>query len=68
MWMITLICKSDSPQLSAGLYEDLLRIPPERYTPFEGLNLSNQNRRKLGVFGRKLKGSHSLVYCYFDKY
>ena len=38
------------------------------YTPYEGLNLTNQNRRKLGVFGWKLQGSHSPFYCYFDRY
>ena len=26
---------------------------------YEGLNLANQNRRKLGVFGRKLEESNS---------
>ena len=26
-----------------------------RYTPYEGLNLANQNNRKLEVFGRKLE-------------
>ena len=40
---------------------------PSAYTPYEGLNLANQRSRKLGVFGRKLKGSHFLFYCYFDK-
>ena len=30
----------------------------------ESLNLANQKRRKLGVFGRKLGGSHSPFYCY----
>ena len=25
------------------------------YTPYEGLNLANQNNRKLEVFGRKLE-------------
>ena len=31
---------------------------------YEGLNLANQKRRQLGVFGRKLGGSHSPFYCY----
>ena len=26
--------------------------------------MGNQKSRKLGVFGRKLEGSHSLFYCY----
>ena len=30
------------------------------YTPHEGSILANQNRRKLGVYGRKLGGSDSL--------
>ena len=30
------------------------------YTPYEGLNLADQMSRKLGVFGRKLEGSHLL--------
>ena len=34
---------------------------------YEGLNLANQKRRKLGVFGRKLEGNHFPFYCYFDK-
>ena len=38
------------------------------YTPYEGLYLTNQKSRKLGVFVRKLKGSHSPFYDYFDKY
>ena len=29
-------------------------------TPYEGLNLANQNVRKFGVFERKLVGSHSI--------
>ena len=29
-----------------------------KYTQYEGLNLSNQRDRTLGVFGRKLEGSH----------
>ena len=33
----------------------------------EGLNPTNQNSRKLGVYDRKLEGNHSLFYCYFDK-
>ena len=37
------------------------------YTPYEGLNLANQAGQKLGVFSRKLKGTHFLFYCYFDK-
>ena len=28
---------------------------PLLYTPYEGLNLANQNNRKLEVFGRKLE-------------
>ena len=28
---------------------------PLDYTPYEGLNLTNQNNRKLKVFGRKLE-------------
>ena len=36
--------------------------------PYEGPNSANQINRKLGVFGRKLEGSHSQYYHYFDKY
>ena len=32
-------------------------------TPYEGLNLANQEGRKLGIFGRKLEGSYFLFYC-----
>ena len=39
-----------------------------RYTPYEVSNLANQNSRKLGVFNRKLEGSHSLFHSHFDKY
>ena len=38
------------------------------YTPHEGLNLTNRKTGKLGVFGWKLGGSHSLFSCYFDTY
>ena len=38
------------------------------YTPYEGLNLANLKRRKLGVFDRKLEGSHYPFYCFSDKY
>ena len=38
------------------------------YTPYKGLNLANQKGRKSGVFGRQLDGSHSLFYCYFEKW
>ena len=38
------------------------------YTPYEGLYLTNQKSRKLRLFGRKLEGSHSPFYHYFDKY
>ena len=31
-------------------------------TPYEGPNLANRISRKLGVFDRKLEGSHS-VFC-----
>ena len=34
------------------------------YTRYEGLNLTNQESRKLGVFGRKLEGSNSRFYCF----
>ena len=37
-------------------------------TPYEGLNLTNQKNRKLGVFSRKLDGRHYPFQCYFDKY
>ena len=40
--------------------------PPTRYASYEGLALANKNNRKLGVFGRKLRGSHSLFECYSD--
>ena len=36
--------------------------------PHEGLHLANQSSRKLGVFGRKLEGSHSVFDCYFQLY
>ena len=39
-----------------------------QYTPYEGPNLTNMNSRKLGVFNRKLEGSHSPFHCHFDKY
>ena len=43
------------------------------YMLCEGLNLTNHNSWKLGVFGRKLGGggggkSHSTDACYFDTY
>ena len=34
------------------------------YTPYEGLNLTNQISRKLEVFYRKLEGNHSKYLCY----
>ena len=38
------------------------------YKPYEGLSSANPIGRKLGVFGRKLEGSHSMFYFYFDIY
>ena len=38
--------------------------PP--YKPYEGLSFTNQISRKLGVFDRKLEGSHSIKYYHFD--
>ena len=38
----------------------------DAYTPHEGPTSANQNKRKLGVFDRKLEGSHSMFYCHFD--
>ena len=32
---------------------------------YEGLNLANQKRRKLGVFGRNLEESHSPFIYFF---
>ena len=32
----------------------------EKYTPYDGPDLANQTSRWLGVFDRKLEGSHSL--------
>ena len=34
------------------------------YTPYEGLNLTNHNSRKLGVFGRKL--GEATQYCVYS--
>ena len=34
---------------------------------FNSLELSNQKGRKSGVFGRKLVGRYTPLYCYFDK-
>ena len=55
-----------SRHLGSWLPECSLFLQP--YTPYEGLNLANEKSRKLGVFGRKLEGSHSRCYHYFDKY
>ena len=38
------------------------------HTPYEGLCLANQINRKLGVFDRKLEGSHCTFYCYSSIY
>ena len=38
------------------------------YIPYEGLNLTNQISRKLGVFDRKLEKRCKLFYHYFDLY
>ena len=46
-----------------GLYTYYIKA----YTSHEGPNLANKNKWMLGVFDRKLGGSHSLLYCYFDK-
>ena len=42
--------------------------PPIPYTSHEGLNLTNQKSRKLGVFGRKLEGSQSSFCCKLARY
>ena len=36
--------------------------PPNR--PYEGLDTTNQNNRKLYVFDRKLEGKHSKLQCF----
>ena len=33
----------------------------------EGPTSANQNNRKLGVYDRKLEGSHSMFYCYLEE-
>ena len=38
------------------------------FTPYDGLKYANQKSQMLGVFGLKLGGSHSLLYCYFDRF
>ena len=38
------------------------------YMPYEGLNLANQDSRKLGLFSRRSEGNDFLFYCYFDRY
>ena len=38
------------------------------YTPYEGLNLTNQKNRKLEVFSWKLEENHSVIDCYFHRY
>ena len=42
------------------------QIPCSELTSYEGLNMANRKSQKLVVFGRKLEGSHSLFYCYFE--
>ena len=41
---------------------------PLTYTPYEGLNLCNQISLRLEVFDRKLEGSHSIFYIYYNIY
>ena len=49
--------------------ETLLQFGHINYrTSYEGPILANQKSRKLGVFCRKLEGSHSQCYHYFDTY
>ena len=39
------------------------------YTPvLKGPSLAMQNRLKLGVFDRKLEGTHYLFHCYSNEY
>ena len=40
-------------------------VRPLQYTPYHGLNLTNQENRKLEVFERKFGVSYSPVHCYF---
>ena len=47
-------------QACSSLLSQLLGFPRSSYKVYEGLSLPNQNGRKLGVFGRKLEGSHYL--------
>ena len=52
--------------LWAGLDVQIMAHDHEhQYTPYEGPSLADQNSRKLGVFNRKLEGSHSIYH--FDK-
>ena len=36
----------------------------DTYRPYEGLNLANQISQRLGVFDRKLEGSHATFHSY----
>ena len=53
--------------MRAGNGEDRLQ-DKDGYMPYKGLDQANQNSRKFGVFRRKLEGSHSLFYGYFEEY
>ena len=62
--MIIIICNE---LCVYSISAEVIHVLAHVYTLYEGLNLANQKRRKLGVFDRKLEGNHFPFYCYFDK-
>ena len=66
MFLYQLVISAKTMKKISDSYRVTMRV--KGYTPYEGLNLANQKGRKLGVFGRKLEGSHSPVYWYFNKH
>ena len=53
--MHLLVCCSLTLSRRCAYLAQSLSEVSEYYTPYEGLNLANQNNRKLEVFGRKLE-------------
>ena len=64
----SLYSKGEIPTQTFITYLIFLITRATLHIPSEGPNLTNQISRKLGVFDRKLEGSHSILSYYFNRY
>ena len=66
-WVKVTLLGTNVNMMEVGLYCQVsVRSCGFQYRPYEGLNLTNQNSRKLEVFGLKSEKSYFIFLCYFD--